>query len=158
MCCREQPPHSAIVGAARADTVRTRAQNVDDARAVAVDWRRRFACERKRREDLLAIMHGNAVALRAKALDGEGDGAGGHARLEAGSVAKRQPSRTARNSNHDMKMRGQYRSISGLRHEVRRDMVRAMLTAEEIQIRLAHQPRRGGARAVFDAGRDCLCV
>ena len=94
----------------------------------------RFAGEGQRREHLLAIMQGDAIALCAKALDGECDGACGHARLEAGSAAERQPSRVERNSNHDMKMRGQYRPISGLRHAVRHDMVRAMLTAEEIQI------------------------
>lgn len=106
-----------IMRATLANAVGTGRYDVDDAGAVAVNFGGdRLAGQGERRKHLPAIMRGDAVALRAKTFDGEGDGASGHGRLEAGSAAERQPSPAARNRNL-------FATITVLSHGEAHDMV-----------------------------------
>ena len=60
-----------IVRAAWGDAISAGCRDLDDARAVAVDFRGDdFAGQGQRREDLLSIVRGDAIALRAQAIDG----------------------------------------------------------------------------------------
>jgi hypothetical protein len=75
------------MAAARRGAIRRGGENFQDAGAVSVDFgQNRFAGQGERHEDLLAIVHGNAIALRAKTLDEKLHRFGRHARLQAVST------------------------------------------------------------------------
>ena len=80
-----------ILAAARGGAIGRGCHDFDNARAVTVDLGAHgFAGQGERHENLPAIMHGDPVALCAKALDMKLHGLACHARLQAGSIANGQ--------------------------------------------------------------------